>query len=418
MKSLNIIQDHCRSPGIFSAKIWIREGSRADPYKKAGIHSLLLSLLSRGCGPYKNEEVAEIIEGSGAEFLCETYEDGLMLSLKCTKPESSILLTLLDYMLTEPHLDQSQINLERKLAIQSINRHKENPFNLAFIQWKKLAYYNHPYNNEALGNEKDLNSITRDDIKSLSTKLLDRHKTIILSGAIPKNAESCLCNIRSKSSNNLGIKDYSIPKILTKSRAKNEHRDSLAIHYQDTNQIVMIIGTLTTSHSNPDDLILRLIACHLGTGMSSLLFKKLREENGLTYDVGVYHPIRELEAPFMVHASSSKEKSVLALKLLKKCWEDIQNIDISQEELYLAKAKFKGNLAYNSQTISQRAERKVHLIGMNMNKNTDSYNLKRLNYITANELKECALKYFKQPILSISGPKENIDILSDLWIPS
>ena len=37
-----------------------------------------------------------------------------------------------------------------------------------------------------------------------------------------------------------------------------------------------------------------------------------------------------------------------------------------EEELHLAKAKYKGNMAYNSQTISQRAERKVHLIGMNM----------------------------------------------------
>ena len=281
-----------------------------------------------------------------------------------------------------------------------------------------MLNYNHPYKNDSLGNRKDLNSITREEIKLLSKKLLDRQKVIILAGTIPNKAESYLCNIISKSSNNIVDKNNLNSQDITYSRLKNKYRDSLAINLQDTTQIIIIIGTITTSHSNPDDLILRIIACHLGTGMSSLLFRKLREENGLTYDVGVYHPIREFEAPFMIHASSSKEKSVLSLELLKKCWEDIQNIEISKEELNLAKAKFKGNIAYNSQTISQRAERKAHLIGINMNSNTDLCNLERLDSITNNEIKECAYKYFKQPILSISGPEEYIKRLTEAWISS
>ena len=138
MSNFRLFIEPIFSPGIVEVKVWVREGSRSDPRNKKGIHNLFLSLLSRGCGPYNNQEVADIIEGSGAELLSETYEDGLMISLKCTENKSYLLLTLLDYMITEPHLEQSYIDLERKLIIQSIKRQRENPFNLAFSQWKKI----------------------------------------------------------------------------------------------------------------------------------------------------------------------------------------------------------------------------------------------------------------------------------------
>ena len=103
--------------------------------------------------------------------------------------------------------------------------------------------------------------------------------------------------------------------------------------------------------------------------MSSILFNILREEKGLAYDVGVYHPIRELNAPFIIHASSSKDKALETLTLLLKCWNDLQNSLISNDQLNLAKSKFRYNMAYNSQTIAQKAERKAYLIGMQIKEN-------------------------------------------------
>ena len=95
MAPINIILDRQNTLGIFVAKLWIREGSRADPIKKEGIHQLLGSIMSRGCGPFSNNQVADIVEGSGASLRCETYEDGLLLSLKCIKDDYSHLLPLI-----------------------------------------------------------------------------------------------------------------------------------------------------------------------------------------------------------------------------------------------------------------------------------------------------------------------------------
>ena len=75
---MNIILDKCNSKNIMVAKLWIEDGSRADPIGKKGSHQLIASLMTRGCGPYNNIVIANMIEGCGALLRCDTYEDGLV----------------------------------------------------------------------------------------------------------------------------------------------------------------------------------------------------------------------------------------------------------------------------------------------------------------------------------------------------
>ena len=95
-----------------SAKIWIEDGSRNDPKDKKGIHQLLSSLMLRGCGPYNNSQLAEIIESSGSNLHCDTYEDGLLISLKCVESDAYKLLPIIGWMITKPSLQTDQIELE------------------------------------------------------------------------------------------------------------------------------------------------------------------------------------------------------------------------------------------------------------------------------------------------------------------
>ena len=82
MHNLDIYINAVDSPGVISSKLWLSGGSRVDPVSKKGIHQLLGSLLSRGCGPYHYEKIGDLVEGCGACLTCETYEDGILISLK------------------------------------------------------------------------------------------------------------------------------------------------------------------------------------------------------------------------------------------------------------------------------------------------------------------------------------------------
>ena len=408
MNSLDVYLSPCRSPGILCAKIWVRDGSRADPINKKGLHSLLGSLLIRGCGPYNNLQLADLVERLGAVLLSETYEDGIMISLKCTEEGSNDLLPLLKWIIFEPRLEKEQIDLERQLSIQAINRQKENQFILALNKWKEIAYQNHPYSQEVIGSIKDLKTITRADLTSLSEKISSRQKVIVISGSLPANIDTYLKDIKVMNYNPNKKKGQSISDKFKKTNHFDTDK-SIVITPQNTKQVVIILGSTTISHSHPDDIALRILSCHLGSGMSSVLFNILREEKGLTYDVGIYYPVRELNAPFIIHASSSKDKAMETLILIRKCWNNLQYSLLSNEELDLAKSKFRYNFAHNSQTISQRAERKAHLIGLNIDENYDLQILNLIDSITKEDIIRVSGLYLKWPFLSLCGPEDKLN---------
>ncbi len=141
---MNIILDKYNSKNIMAAKLWIEDGSRADPTNKKGLHQILCSTILRGCGPYNNNQLAEIVESAGAILNCDTYEDGLLISLKCIESDAYKLLPLIGWMITKPTLELDQIELEKDLTIKAIKRQKESLYQQAFDGWRKMIFEDGP----------------------------------------------------------------------------------------------------------------------------------------------------------------------------------------------------------------------------------------------------------------------------------
>ena len=404
------------SPGIIAAKMWVREGSRADPINQKGIHNLLGSLLSRGCGPYSNTKVDDLVEGNGASLQCETYEDGLLLSLKCIEDDIYKLLPILGWMIMSPHLETKHINLEKDLTIKALKRQKENPFYLAFDGWRNLAYREGPYNHDPLGSIQDLETIKKNTIESLSKKLVTREKTLVIAGSLPSDLKSVTNEIEpfamllntTKETISNKQEQYCSVSITTPSKR-------ISLQFQETSQVVIMLGKATIPYNNIDDTLLRLLSFYLGSGMSSKLFVKLREENGVAYDVGIYHPRRESATPFVIHASTSIRKADFTLRLLREEWRNLFEKSISLEDLSLAKAKFQGQIAHSSQTVGQRAERKAYLLGQHLSETYETKILNKLKLITSEELRFAAQKHLQEPMLSLCGPKKILMKLSENW---
>ena len=149
--------------------------------------------------------------------------------------------------------------------------------------------------------------------------------------------------------------------------------------------------------------------------MSSLLFKVLREKYGVVYEAGIYHPIRENQTPFVMHASTTEDKASLTLNLLNECWEKVIDSEISAEELELLKIKYRGQMAHSLQSISQKAEHKAHLLGIGLTKWHDKEILIRLESISSKEIKDAASKYLRTPSLSVCSNKNIIQKISKNW---
>ena len=398
-----------------AAKLWIKEGSRADPTDKKGIHQILCSTLLRGCGPYNNNQLAEIIESAGAVLNCDTYEDGLLISLKCIESDAYKLLPLIGWMISKPSLETDQIELEKDLTIKAIKRQKESTYQQAFDGWRKMIYADGPYGHDPLGSIDDINKIKRDHIFSISNSIIKRNKTLVIAGNYPVNiGKRIKDSIAFDEINKLTLDKDKLSQN-NNLRLPDTPKSTICTRPLKTQQVVLLLGKATVNYNDKADILLRLVSCYLGYGMSSLLFKVLREEYGVVYEAGIYHPIRENKSPFIMHASTTEEKAILTLKLLKECWERVINTEITAEELDLLKTKYRGQMAHALQSVSQRAEHKAHLLGIGLSIDHDKEILNRLESINSKEIRDAANIYLRKPSLSVCSNKKVIQQISKRW---
>ncbi|MEC7249303.1 MAG: insulinase family protein, partial [Cyanobacteriota bacterium] len=287
----DLVLDPVVTPGVLSAKLWIRRGSGCDQQGQRGGHQLLGSVLSRGCGPLDHLELADLVEGCGAGLRCDTHEDGILISLKCRDLDADRLLPAVGWMVRQPHLNENQIALERELSLQALQRQREDPFHRAFDGWRQIAYGQGPYGHDPLGIAQDLEQLSRPQLQQLAQDLESEGSVLALSGAIPADASERLQEWFNPTISQSPVdqaKAGEAPAVVASAddaSANTRDRPSISLQSLATEQVVLMLGQASLPHGHPDDLALRLLQTHLGSGMSSLLFRRLREEHGVAYDV-------------------------------------------------------------------------------------------------------------------------------------
>ena len=88
--------------------------------------------------------------------------------------------------------------------------------------------------------------------------------------------------------------------------------------------------------------------------MSSRLFQKIREENGLAYSVFSYPSSYVHGGLFTIYAGMKSSQTAQVVSLITEEIDSIKNMDISQEELYMAREQLKGNYILGLESTSSR----------------------------------------------------------------
>jgi len=387
------------------ASIWVSGGSNKDRKDKKGINQILSSLIIRGCEGYDNFKLSDYIDSYGADLNCETFEDGILINIKSINLYFKDVYPLLKLIIEKPILSKDQFKICKINTNNYIKKSIENPFIKAFENWKKLVYKNHPYAYDTNGYIKNINNINYEDILDEYNNFKKRKK-VLLSNFYYKNMQ----NIDSIISNRSVYKN-----LIYEKNSSNFYKRKCKLHYQNTNQVIFLIGNKTCSSKHNDFVNLKILESYLAYGMSSKLFRIFRERNGLTYDAGVFNPLRKTSAPFLIYLSSSTNNCVDTFHHLLNLWDQITTSLLSKDELDLAKIKFKAAISFSSQTTEEIINRKVQLLGLNMDPKLDEKFIEKISKIDSKEILETAKKYLLNPSLIISGKESYCNQLKRIW---
>ena len=387
------------------ASIWVSGGSDKDSKHKKGINQILSSLIIRGCEGYDNFKLSDYIHSYGADLNCETLEDGILINIKSINLYFKNLYPILRLIIEKPNLSEDQFKICILNTTNLIKKAKENPFNKAFENWRKLVYKNHPYAYDSNGYINNINNINYEDILDEYYSFKKRKKILLSNYYIEdmKNVDSLFPN-----------KTF-CKNLIYDNNSFNFYERGFRAHFKNINQVIFFIGSKTCSSTHNDFVNLKLLESYLAFGMSSKLFRTFRERNGLTYDVGVFNPLRKSLAPFVIYLSSSSNNCLDTFRHLLNLWDQITSKLLSKDELDLAKIKLNAAISLSSQTTEEIINRKVQLIGLNMDPKLDESFVKRISKIGSKEILETAQKYLLKPSLSICGKENYCNQIKKIW---
>lgn len=120
--------------------------------------------------------------------------------------------------------------------------------------------------------------------------------------------------------------------------------ERLKLDARDSKQTHLVLAARAAARFSPDEYPLRLLQTILGAGMSSRLFRSVREEKALAYTVDAFYNGYSDAGSLEIYAGVSPEKTLAAVEAILHELELISAEPVGERELAKAQEKAKGSL--------------------------------------------------------------------------
>ena len=385
---------------IISAQFFWRGGASAVGAAQAGLANLTASVLTKGTTSRNAEKIAEEVESMGALLGAECAPDYLSLHLKSIAGDFAHLFHLASDIIRNPTFPQSEVDREQQLVVQSIRSQQERPFSVAFAPLRKTLFGEHPYGYSLAGTTESVTAMTQGDLREFHCNCLRPEQlTLAICGRIsPTAAEQLVKDALGDWIAPIPAHPPHLPEFPTLVGA-NTLRNQ-----QPTQQTIIIIGFRAPSVYSTDWVALKLLAVHLGGGLSSRLFVQLREKQGLAYEVSASYSPRRYAGPFTAYIGTAPDTAEQALAGLQQEITRLLDKPLTEDELQLAKGKILGQYALSKQTNGQLAQLLGWYESLELGIECDRLYPELIQNLDAFELQQVAERHLCIPTVSVAGP--------------
>ncbi len=368
-----------------------------------GTANLTASLLLKGTKKYTALELAQELEDNGIKIQPGIKPDAFTITILTTKKEYKKTIELLNEIVNNATLDNYELEKIRTEKLNNIKKNRDIPLTIAVENYKNLIYGNSPYANSSLKYEKTFPKITQEDVQKYYENIFNPENIVIsINGNI--NLEEAAKDFSTIFNKNNGVKfDYA--KYSTKIPPLTSAQKSIKT-VKDLKTDWIIIGWQAAGVQNKKDYAtLQVIDSILGTGMSSRLFKNLRDADGLAYQLGSEYGPNILKGAFIVYIGTNPENLTLAQSRLFEEVNKLKTEFVGSKELQEAKDKLLGHYIIAQETNIDKASTIGWFETSGRGYQFDEEYVKLINSVTESDIIEVANKYFNDKyVLSIVKP--------------
>ncbi len=373
--------------------------------KIEGVATVTATSASKGTKKMDSATLAKVLDERGIKLSLSSGNDAFDISLLTTTNEIDYALSILNDVINEPLFSNAEIEKVKKLKLAGLKQLKDSPLNIAVDEFKTIAFKGSVYGNGSEILKEHIPSISRDDVIDYYDNVLDPKNLVIT--VVGNVEEDKIINemtkifktrkVKSDVQNKISLNSLNVEQFIP------EENIEKTIIKPETKSAWVLVGYKTDGVYNLKDIAtLKVINAILGEGMSSRLFKSLREEQGLAYTVGSTLLQYAKDGAFISYIGTNNKNIDVAKAGMLKEINLLKTEFVSNKELNEAKDKILGNILISLETNMDDAALLswYGALGYDIN-HLEEYKNAILN-VTQSDILAVANKYFSKPLINVT----------------
>lgn len=381
----------------------IDAGLRDEPAHQNGLAHMAEHLMFQGTSNRDSLQIARLMDEAGGQMGAFTARDYTCYTATVLDDYRTYALDLLGDILLNSIFPAEDIEREKNTIIREIETAHDLPAQRADALLKARVWAGHHMGRSISGQPETVRELTREDVIYFvhSQYLPDR---MIVAAAGNLNHKDFAAQVRDAFWCMLGES----PTITT---SVPDCHPGVILEHIPVSQVYFAIGIPAHQYTHRDRYLLHVFNKILGDGISSRLFRRIREERGLVYHISSeYHAYRDAGL-LVVEGSTSPEYFTQVLGLtLGEMWRTITGEDpINEEELWKALMQIKGQhliSAENTNTRMSRLATQELYFGRRISTEEILKNIETIDRKTMQRLcDEALVDAFRQATIAVVGPE-------------
>ena len=379
--------------------LWVAAGPVFETRENNGVSHFIEHIVFKGSETHSTLDIARGADRLGATlnaYTCKEYTHFYTRALAENITEAAELL--LD-MVLRPRLDETDIKTERGVILEEIGMCEDDPADLCYELAESSLFAGSPYAFEILGTKDTVRRMTREQFCAQMDECYTAKRIVIgVSGCFDEEAVLALIE---RMCGGLPPGDAPVwPSLAV--------RQGVYLKRAQFEQTHLLLSFPGIGLRHPDRCALQVVLFVLGTGASSRLNQRIREQLGLVYQIDAWSG-RFLTGGYLaVTLSLSGENQKTALEETCSIIRALPD-SLSEDEVQIAKAKLRASFLMSREQPHAALAAGGHDLLLFGSRIEDEALLRGLEAVTPAAAKETAARYLRlnDAALTAVGQIEN-----------
>ena len=383
---------HVRS---VSVGVWVDRGSRHETLEENGLSHFAEHMVFKGTENRSADDIAYAADRIGGHLDGFTTKENIAFTVKVLDEHVPIALDIVSDMVLEPAFREDDLQKEKGVVLEELKMDEDNPEYLMHDLFSSNFWKGNGLGRPIIGTAGSIKGFQRAGLQSFFERTFSA-PNLLITAAGQLEHDSLVRLVEDR----FGV----LPSRVTSGNgappepgAEIVFRDKPSLE-----QVHLCLGVGAHAMADPRRFAAYVLSTILGGGVSSRLFLKIREHEGLAYSVYSDLSLYSDAGCMSVYAGTSLSTARQVIDYVLAEFRDLKENLISEDELRRAKDHLKGSLMLSLESTSSRMSNLARQEKYFGRISTLDEVTEKIEEVTAEQIRQISADWFQQDRIALA----------------